>query len=431
MAKAKITKSIVDKLGVGEVMWDTETRGFGVRRQSRDPVYVVKYRAGGRQRLYTIGTHGTISKHGTPWTPTTAEKEARRVLGLVADGQDPAVDRDERKLSLTVEELAELYFARRPEKGKRRPPKASTLKFYKGLLKNHISPAVGTRRVLDVSQGDVERLHDVVTAGAGKVTANRVLSLVAAIYAWAGRNRASTGVPKDFNPAANVGHHSEASRERFLTPEELGRLGDALREAETVGVPWRVDETKATAKHLPKPENRRIVLSQHDAAAIRLLMLTGCRLREILHLRWREVDLDRGLLFLPDSKAGAKTVVLAASAITILKGLERVGEFVIPGRNAGQELEEDEEEKPRGDLRHQWAAVAHRAGLDGVRMHDLRHTFASYGAGANLGLPMIGRLLGHKSTASTARYAHLAVDPQKQAADLIAGQIASAAGVAA
>lgn len=183
------------------------------------------------------------------------------------------------------------------------------------------SPAVGTRRVLDFGQGDLERLHDVVTAGAGKVTANRVLSLVAAIYAWAGRNRVSTGVPKDFNPAANVGHHSEASRECFLKPEELGRLGDALREAETVGVPWRVDETKATAKHLPKPENSRIVLSHHDAAAIRLLMLTGCRLREILHLRWREVDLDRGRLFLPDSKAGAKTVVLAASAVAIIKGL--------------------------------------------------------------------------------------------------------------
>lgn len=428
MATARITKSVVDKLGVGETVWDTETRGFGVRRQARDAVYIVKYRAGGRQRLFTIGAHGAANRHGTTWTPTSAEKEAKRVLGMVADNQDPALDRDDRKSAMTVKELAESFFTRAPEKG-RRLPKASTLKFYRGLLKNHIGPALGERRVLEVSEADVQKLVNAVERNSGKVTANRVLSLLAAVYAWALRKKL---VPKTFEiPTAGIGHNEEQGRQRYLTPDELGRLGDALREAETVGVPWRVDETKATAKHLPKPENRRITLSKHDAAAIRLLMLTGCRLREILHLRWSEVDFARGLLFLPDSKGGRKTVVLAAPAVAILAELERVGEFVIPGRNAGVEREEGEEEKPRGDLRNQWVAVAHRAGLQGVRMHDLRHTFASYGAGANLGLPMIGKLLGHKSTASTARYAHVSVDPEKQAADLIAGQIATAAGVGA
>lgn len=418
MATAKITKSVVDRLAAGETVWDTETRGFGVRRQARDPVYVLKYRAAGRQRLLTIG------KHGAPWTPDTARKEAVRALGAVAGDQDPAADRDNRRSALTVADLATKYLGRRPEKGKRKPPKASTLAFYRRLLTNHIEPAIGTRRVLDVTHADIEKLHDRVSA-IGTVTANRVLSLITAIYSWAGRN---DHVPEGFNPATRVGHHGEEGRERYLTPEELGRLGEALREAETIGVPWKADETKATAKHLPKPENRRIVVTKHDAAAIRLLMLTGCRLREILHLRWSEVDFGRGLLFLPDSKGGRKTVVLASPALAILAELERVGTYVIPGRNAGDELEEGEEEKPRGDLRNQWAAVARRAELDGVRMHDLRHTFASYGAGANLGLPMIGKLLGHKSTASTARYAHLAVDPQKQAADLIAEQIAAAAG---
>jgi integrase len=418
MGTAKITISVVGKLEAGETVWDTDTRGFGVRCQKRDPVYIVKYRAAGRQRLVTIG------KHGAPWTPDSARKEAKRVLGAVASNEDPAADRDGQRSSLTLDDLAERYFSRAPERNKKLP-KATTLAFYRRLMKNHVSPAIGHHRSSAVNEGDVEKLMSEVTARAGAVTANRMLSLLSAVYAWAGRKKL---VRVDANPTTGVGHHEEQGRERYLTPEELGRLGEALREAETVGVPWRADEEGKNAKHLPKVENRLIVISAHEAAAIRLLMLTGCRLREILHLRWSEIDFSRGLLFLPDSKGGRKTVVLASPALAILDELDRKGVYVIPGRNAGKELEPGDVEQPKGDLRNQWAAVAHRAGLNGVRMHDLRHTFASYGAGANLGLPMIGKLLGHKSTQSTARYAHVAVDPQKQAADLVAGQIASFAG---
>src|SRR4029079_17618976 len=144
---------------------------------------------------------------------------------------------------------------------------------------------------------------------------------------------------------------------------------------------------------------------------------TGCRLREILHLRWKHVDLERGLLFLPDSKTGRKTVILKYAAIATLNQLQQIGPYVVPG---------DDPEKPRPDLHRPWRAITKRADLEGVRLHDLRHTYASFGAGGGLGLPIIGRLLGHTQASTTARYAHLDNDPLRRASEAIAGQIAAA-----
>jgi len=146
-------------------------------------------------------------------------------------------------------------------------------------------------------------------------------------------------------------------------------------------------------------------------------LFTGCRLREILDLRWENVDSERGLLLLPDSKTGRKTVILNAPALAILNRLERLGPYVIPG---------DDPQSPRPDLKRPWAAVIKRAGLEGVRLHDLRHTYASFGAGGGLGLPIIGRLLGHTQASTTARYAHLDNDPLRRASEAIAGTIAAA-----
>jgi len=166
------------------------------------------------------------------------------------------------------------------------------------------------------------------------------------------------------------------------------------------------------------PKAKRFTKIAHSAAAaLRLLLFTGCRLREILHLRWEHVDLERGCLFLPESKSGRKTVILNAPALSVLNGLERVGPYVVPG---------DDPEQPRHDLKRPWNAVTQRADLIGVRLHDLRHTYASFGAGGGLGLPIIGRLLGHAQAATTARYAHLDNDPLRRASEAIAGRIAAA-----
>lgn len=177
-----------------------------------------------------------------------------------------------------------------------------------------------------------------------------------------------------------------------------------------------VDESKPNAKHIPKAK-RSNKLAPSAAAALRLLLFTGCRLREILHLRWEHVDLERGCLFLPDSKSGRKTIVLNAPALEVLNALERLGPYVVPG---------DDPAEPRHDLKRPWDAVTKRANLTGVRLHDLRHTYASFGAGGGLGLPIIGRLLGHANATTTARYAHLDNDPLRRASESIARQIAAA-----
>lgn len=170
-------------------------------------------------------------------------------------------------------------------------------------------------------------------------------------------------------------------------------------------------------------DKRRIRFSPHAVGAIRLLLFTGCRLREILGLEWQHVDLDRGLLFLPDSKTGRKTIVLNAPAMAVLASLPHIGRYVIAGAAAGSK-----DEKPRADLRRPWETICRRAGIRGVRIHDLRHTHASIAAAGGLGLPVIGKLLGHKQAATTARYAHLDIDPQRRASEFIGARLVESMG---
>jgi integrase len=233
------------------------------------------------------------------------------------------------------------------------------------------------------------------------------------LYSFAARRGL---VPEGLNPARGIERYPESQRERFLTVEELVRIGAAIRVAETIGIAWDVDEMSPTAKHVPR-KNRRTIIGPHAAAALRLLIFTGARLREILHLRWSHVDFERGLLLLPDSKTGRKTIILNAPALAILSELPRVGAYVIAG---------DKTDAPRADLKRPWQLVARHAGLEGVRLHDLRHTYASVGAGSGLGLPIIGKLLGHADNRTTERYAHLDNDPLRKAANTIGATLSAA-----
>ena len=241
-----------------------------------------------------------------------------------------------------------------------------------------------------------------------------MLAVVGSMYTFAARIGV---VPEGANPARKIIKYPEQRRERFLTTEELEQLGAAIHEAETTGIPYEIDTSKPTARHAPKEENRIAQISPFAAAAIRLLLFTGCRLREILHLKWEHVDFERGLLFLPESKTGSKTVILNAPALEVLAGLDRFGPYVVPGDNP---------QKPRADLKRPWATIAKRAGLERVRLHDLRHTYASFGAGSGLGLPIIGKLLGHTQASTTQRYAHLDNDPLRRASEAIGNRIAGA-----
>ena len=198
------------------------------------------------------------------------------------------------------------------------------------------------------------------------------------------------------NPCELIERYPEHKRERFLSGKELQRLGTVLAKAEA-------EQTE----------------SRYAVAAFRLLLLTGCRLSEIQTLKWLHVDTEGGELHLPDSKTGAKTIHLGQSALQVLRDLPRLAEnpYVIVGKRNGSHLT---------DLQHPWRRVRAAAGLEGVRIHDLRHTFASGGLAVGEGLSMIGKLLGHTQIQTTARYAHLASDPMKAAANKISDRLASA-----
>jgi integrase len=268
-----------------------------------------------------------------------------------------------------------------------------------------VIPTLGSAKLDAITKPDVAGLHSRIGQIA-PVTANRVIECLSSLFRYA----ATCGlVPHGHNPTRGIRKFRENRRERFLTSNELELLGATIREAETIGLPWDLNETKPTAKHVPK-KNRRTKLGPHAAAALRLLSFTGARLREILHLRWECVDFERGLLLLPDSKTGRKTIVLNAPALTVLASLPRIGAYVIAGESAGTK-----HETPRSDLQRPWQMVAKHAGLNGVRIHDLRHTYASIGAGAGFGLPVIGKLLGHIHASTTQRYAHLDNDPLRRA----------------
>src|SRR6516225_5107657 len=415
MRDRRITKRLVDRLKPSEAdsfVWDDSLFGFGVRVQCTGvKSYVVKYRAGSGRgaptRRVTLGKVGTL-------TPDEARALARKTLGAVAHGRDPAALRAAERRASTLRELAEIFLAEHVE-AKRKP---TTAAHYRSLLEKVVLPELGSRKAEQVTPSDLAKLHSKMRNR--PYQANRMLEVVGSLYSFAGKRKI---LPLGFNPARGIEHYPEKRRERFLTADELARLGDAVREAETVGLPYEIDGTKPTAKHAPKEADRRTKIGAHAAAAIRLLVFTGARLREILHLKWEHVDFERGLLLLPDSKTGKKAIVLNAPSLAILVNLPRIGAYVIAGQAIGTDGD-----KPRSDLNRPWRAIVKRAGLTKLRIHDLRHTHASVGAGLGLGLPIIGKLLGHTQPSTTARYAHLDADPLRRASEHIGNRLAAAMG---
>ena len=409
MAGDRITKRKVDALRARSAeytRWDESLPGFGVRvRPSGAKSYIVTYRAGAGRgapvRRYTIAAVGKM-------TADQARQRAQALLGAVAHGRDPAGEKASERGTPTVAELADRFLFEHMEPKR----KVGTAASYRYILDRIVKPTFGAAKVDKVTRAQIARLHGKLQATPSQ--ANRMLAVVGSMYTFAARIGV---VPEGANPARKIIKYPEQRRERFLTTEELERLGAAIHEAETTGIPYEIDTSKPTAKHAPKEENRIAQISPFAAAAIRLLLFTGCRLREILHLKWKYVDFERGLLFLPESKTGSKTVILNAPALEVLSGLDRLGPYVVPGDNP---------EKPRADLKRPWATIAKRAGLERVRLHDLRHTYASFGAGTGLGLPIIGKLLGHTQASTTQRYAHLDNDPLRRASEAIGNRIAAA-----
>jgi integrase len=414
MATIKITKRTLDNAVLQTsryTIFDSIVPGFGLRiYPSGKKSWVFEYRPG-------EGGRGVAKKRVTiggaaDFTPEKARKLADGLRAKVRTGLDPQGEKAEGREALTVEALAELFLSSHVE-AKR---KAGTKANYEDLLKRLVLPKLGKLKAKDVTRGDLTRLH--LAHKATPFQANRLLAVMGSMYNYAGRQGL---VPEGLNPARGVERFAERGRERFLSLAELERLGTAIRKAETEGIAWQI-KPHGKAKHVPKSK-RASVMGEHAAAALRLLIFTGARLREILHLEWSQIDFDRGLLLLPESKTGQKTIVLNAPALAILADLTRIGRYVIAGEDAGTASE-----KPRSDLKRPWAMITGEAQLDGLRIHDLRHNFASFGAGGGMGLPIIGKLLGHSQAATTQRYAHLDADPLRRASNTIGNTLAAAIG---
>ncbi len=408
MPRGRITKRAVDALACPQgkdrdFLWDDALAGFGVAVfPTGKKAYVAQFRKDGRSRRVTIGDHGRL-------TPDEARSQAKMILGAVEMGADPVADRKAAREVRTFGEVGKDFIALHVATKR----KSRTGEFYGQLLQSYVLPVFGSKRILDVRRADVAKMH--AKFQGTPYQANRALSLVSAVWNWAAKR---DEVAVAANPAAGIERYPEHKRERFLTTDELARLGTTLAEGETVGLPWLVDEAAPGAKHVPI-ENRRTILDPFAVAAIRLLILTGARLREILDAQWSQVDLERGIIFLPDSKTGQKPLYLSAAAMAVLAAIPHIegNPHIIAGAKDGA---------PRSDLQRPWRAVRRAAGLEGLRLHDLRHSFASIGAGASMGLPIIGKLLGHKQAATTARYAHLDADPMRRAVDTIGATITAA-----
>lgn len=401
--RIRITKRIVDSLsadGTDRFLWDSDVLGFGLRISPVGKlVYVLQYRIEGRQRRYKIGPHGS------PWTPEAARTEAQSLLGKIVDGIDPQQEKIAERKELNIADMGEIYLNETLFTAKE-----SSVRQARNNIENHIRPLLGKRRVSKIERTDIEQMLRDIAAGktartlkkghrglsrvrGGKGAANQCVTTISAMLGVAVERKL-----RPDNPAIGVRKFPGRKMERFLSPIELARLGEALAAAASLGVE-----------------------SEYAIAALRLLILTGCRKNEILKLKHSYVDRYHRCLRLPDSKTGAKVVHLGGPAMRIIAMVSRVegNPYLLPGKKDGTHVT---------DLQSVWTRIRKTAGLEDVRIHDLRHSFASIGAATGDSMLIIGALLGHRSAKTTERYTHLSDHPLKSAAERISDEIARCLG---
>ncbi len=399
--RANITKRIVDALQPQAVRYDVfdgALRGFHVRvHPSGAKVYRLKYRSAGKQLVMTVG------EHGAPWTAEAARSRAEVLRGVVKDGGDPVADKEARQIAiaesrrraLTVGELVEkwLTYGRAAAPNKR----DSSWAHDASRLRRHIVPLLGVYPASSLRRADIEKAQQDILEGktaadvktkkrgraiirGGRAVARGAIVSLSSCYSWA----VAQELVAD-NPVTKVKKLAPTKRERFLSEKEAAALLDALNAMEA-------------ERSLPK----------YYADAIRLLLLTGARKREITELEWSEIDLKRGLIKLPParSKTGEKLIHLSAPAAAILSACPQGERFVFPAPT--------DPTRPAQELQKAWQRVRSRAGLASLRLHDLRHSYASFAVAGGASLTLIGKALGHAQVATTARYAHLGEDPVKQ-----------------
>ena len=380
LKKNRISKRMVDGLSVhgkSAVYWDRDLPGFGVRvYRSGRKTYVVQSRGPKGSRRVTIGRHGEV-------TAEQARKQAAGIIDRIKAGEAPLPESEELVREMTVADLAERYL--RTHVAVECKPNSALR--YRQTLK-HILPVLGEMPVGSVEREHVASLH--LAMRGTPVAANMVLWVLSKMFslaeAWGLRAPGR-------NPCRSVRRYKTARKDRFLSREEYRRIGRILQRAEADGSAW-----------------------PPAVAAIRLLMLTGCRSKEVATLRWDDVDVSAGKLRLRDSKSGPRMVPLTPTAVEVLEGIRRIdgNPWVFVGWSKGSHV---------GQLANHWHRLRVQADLSDVRLHDLRHSYASRALALGESLSMIGKLLGHSKVETTARYAHLARDMEKVSAARIAGSI--------
>ena len=368
-----LTTKSISAIKTGEILWDDRVQGLGARKQTANGSvsFILKTRVGGRQRLITIGRLGVF-------TVQTARSEALKMLGLIASGSEPA--RKEKLDDLRIASLADAWVASHVC-----TLKPSTAKRYQGLIRDYIKPKLGRIQADKLTPQMLVRFHD--TLREKPRTANYCISTISSMWGWANKR----GLIKLENPCLHLDRFKEVKRQRYLNLDEVNRLSVALRQ-----------------------EEQR---NPYAVAAIKMLMMTGARLGEILSARWEWIEGD--ILRLPDSKTGEKVITLPSPVVELLKSLPRIegNPFIIVGHKSGQHMV---------NLRKPWMRIIEAAQIEHVRLHDLRHSFASFAVGSGASLALIGGQLGHSSIATTQRYAHLARDPIKQVTESTASVISEA-----
>jgi len=402
MAAGRITKRTVDALkviGKDYVHWDGELTGFGVRvRPSGSKAFVAVYRTGGRNtplRRVTIGAVGKIEAD-------KAREEAKQIIGQAELGKDRAAEKARARAEKTFGMVCDLYLAEGCE-----TKKVTTLATDRGRIERHIKPLLGKKRIGEITRTDVERFMRDVASGktaadektkargraiveGGKGTATRTVGLLGGIMSFAVARQLRTD-----NPVRGVKRYADKKGETFLSAAELAKIGTALARLEGEGA------------------------NPSAIAIIRLLAFTGARKSEIAGLRWSEVDIERGYLRLGDSKTGAKAIPIGTPACEVLSSVAAIegSHYVFPASSGKGRFQ---------GVEHIWQKVRTAAGFPTLRLHDLRHSFASVGLARGDALAVIGAILGHADVKTTSRYAHLADDPVKKAADAISKSVQAA-----
>ena len=378
---AKLRRTAISRSTVGRlkadgdtVFWDSELQGFGVRvYASGRKIYVVQTRAGGpHPTRVTVGRVGVI-------TPEEARRRAAQIISRIKAGEEPrpgAGGGDAGERADGGRAGGDLS-----QGGGRGAPEAEIGQTYRSSIDNHILPALGRKPALSAFHHSLRETP---------AAANQAVEVLFRIYRAAEERET---IPEGSNPCRQIAMNRPRRHERFLTDEEFQRLGWALDEA----------EEKGGAR-------------MYAAMAVRLLLLTGCRKSEIVNLHWNHVDLEAGEMRLPDTKTGPRTVQLSPAAVELLGRIPRAdgNPHVIAGARRANAM---------SNLQSHWATIRERAGLEDMRLHDCRHSFASRALALGESLPMIGRMLGHSEVKTTARYAHLARDSVHEAGERVAVRV--------